>query len=40
MFPGMLLHRSTVIICAHHVTHVGPITIVYFGKRKGKRGFL
>jgi len=23
----MMLHRSTVIICAYHVTRVGPITI-------------
>jgi len=29
MFPGMLLHSSTLIIYTYHVTHVGP-TIAYF----------
>jgi len=31
MFRGMALHQSTVIICTYHMTHVGPITIAYFG---------
>jgi len=30
MFPGLLLHRATLIICAYHVTRVGPITMAYF----------